>query len=313
MHQNCSLSIKWSDPLYAAAFSFIFAIGLVLNVLALVFFFRCTKIRSQTTVYMKNLACADLLLVVSLPVRCSFYVVRRPYPRLLCELNGLIFLVNMYGSIFFLTCISLDRCVAICFPMKSWLNGLRRHAAWYSAAVWLLVVGASIPPYLFGKLGQQQPNASCHQCFDQRPEFLTKPATLSFTLMLGCGVPLATILACSLALLRVLQRSSATRMDFIDWRKIRNMVVANVVIFALCFLPYHVVLLLLALDSDDQRLLPTYRATLPLACLNTVLDPLCYYFATETFQRSLGVRALRNALTSHTDSEGQQRRSRLNA
>ncbi|XP_069776221.1 lysophosphatidic acid receptor 6 [Narcine bancroftii] len=308
MNGNCSKGSLWSDPVYAAAFGLTFVAGLVLNSLALVFFFRFTQIRSQTTVYMKNLACADLLLVASLPIRCSFYILRQPFPQLLCELTGLIFLVNMYASIFFLTCISLDRCVAVCFPMKSVLSRLRRQAHWYSVGVWVLVVGASLPPYLHIKLAPRHLNASCILCFDQRPNYITQPTTLAFTLLVGCGLPLATILACSLALMRTVRRSSAARMDYIDWRKIRNMVVANVVIFTVCFLPYHVLLLLLKVwPSQKDRLLAAYLAAVPLACSNTVLDPLSYYFATETFQRSLGIQAMKMALTTNTESDGHDR------
>ncbi|XP_078057028.1 lysophosphatidic acid receptor 6 [Mustelus asterias] len=305
---NCTKAKPWTDPIYATAFSFIFLFGLLFNVLALVFFFRFTKIRSQTTVYMKNLACSDLLLVTSLPIRIWYYTSRPQLPPLLCELNGLIFLVNMYGSIFFLTCISLDRCVAICFPMKSRLNELRKLAVWFSTGIWVLVVGASIPPYLLIK---KSSNDSCRNCFDKDPIYVTNHVTLVPTLLIGYGIPLATILVCSLALLRGVRRSTATRMDYIDWRKIRNMVLANVVIFIICFLPYHTVLLLYyfhPIEEQGSPLSASYRVTITLACFNAVLDPLAYYFATETFQKSVGMKALKNALTSNTDSaEGNNR------
>ncbi|GCB79077.1 lysophosphatidic acid receptor 6-like [Scyliorhinus torazame] len=305
---NCTRTRHWTDPVYATAFSFIFLFGLLFNVLALVFFFRFTKIRSQTTIYMKNLAFSDLLLVSSLPVRIWYYISQPQLPLRLCELNGLIFLVNMYGSIFFLTCISLDRCVAICFPMKSRLNELRKRATWLSVGIWVLVIGASIPPYLLIK---RPSNDSCHSCFDQKPTYVTNPVTLVPTLLIGYGIPLATILVCSLALLRGIRQSSATRMDYIDWHKIRNMVLANVVIFIICFLPYHTVLLLYYIHpaTGKASALPgSYRITITMACFNAALDPLAYYFATETFQRSVGMKALKNALTSNTDSiEGNNR------
>ncbi|XP_078390030.1 lysophosphatidic acid receptor 6-like isoform X1 [Cetorhinus maximus] len=305
---TCGKLKQWTDPIYATAFSFIFLLGLVFNVLALVIFFRFTKIRSQTTVYMKNLACSDLLLVVSLPIRIWYYMSRPQLPLRLCELNGLIFLVNMYGSIFFLTCISLDRCVAICFPMKSRLNELRNWATWISVGIWVLVIGASIPPYL---IIPRKSNASCHSCFDKHPNFVTNPMTVVPTLFIGYGIPLATILICSHALLRGIRQSTATRMDYVDWHKIRNMVLANVVIFIICFLPYHTVLLLYNVSpakDQDSALPAAYRITITVACFNAMLDPIVYYFATETFQKSVGMKALKNVLTSNTDSaEGTNR------
>ncbi|XP_067834588.1 lysophosphatidic acid receptor 6 [Heptranchias perlo] len=302
--QNCSEANQPLDAFYVSAFSFIFLFGLVFNILALIFFFRFTKIRSQTTIYMKNLACADLLLVVSLPLRISYYISRQPFALLVCELNGLIFLVNMYGSIFFLTCISLDRCVAICFPMKSRLNELRKRASWISAGVWALVVGASIPPYVLVKIRKSASNDSCNLCFDKSPDYVTNPLTVATTLLVGYGIPLVTIVICSLALLRGVRRSSATRMDLVDWHKIRNMVATNIVIFVICFLPYHTVLLLYTVCGASSRdvLHKAYRLTMAIACCNAMLDPAAYYFTTETFQKSVGIKALKNALTSNTES-----------
>ncbi|XP_032870543.1 lysophosphatidic acid receptor 4-like [Amblyraja radiata] len=264
---------------------------------------------------MKNLACADLLLAASLPVRVAFYTDAwhpEAPPRLACEISGMVFLVNMYASIFFLACISLDRCAAICFPMRSRLSGARRGAPWYSALVWLVVVGASLPPYLYLKLGkglegQQNANTSnTTYCFKDRPNYVSNPAALAFALLMGCGVPLATVLACSLALLRSVRRSPAARQD---WPRVRNTVAVTLAVFALCFLPYHMVLLLMLVEpsTKDFGLDRAYHAAVPLACLNTVLDPVCYYFATETFQKSPGVRALRNALITNTGSDAQQR------
>ncbi|XP_078284198.1 lysophosphatidic acid receptor 4, partial [Rhinoraja longicauda] len=240
-----------------------------------------------------------------------------PAPKLVCELSGLVLLVNMYASIFFLACISLDRCAAICFPMRSRLSGARRRAPWYSAVVWVLVVGASLPPYLGRKMAQptnaiahsntstnSSDRAPCARCFEERPVYVAQPSALASTMLVGCGVPLATLLVCSLALLRSVRRSPAARQD---WPRVRAAVCATLAVFTLCFLPYHLALLLMALSPTNIGLQRAYHAAVPLACLNTVLDPVCYYFATETFQKSPGVRALRNALVSNTGSEQHQR------
>ncbi|XP_055521339.1 lysophosphatidic acid receptor 6-like [Leucoraja erinacea] len=312
---SCQDISHWSDSVFATAYGLTSALGLPLNTLALLYFFRCAAVRSHTTVYMKNLACADLLLAASLPVRVAFYAGAwhpKAPPRLACEISGMVFLINMYASIFFLACISLDRCAAICFPMKSRLSGARRGAPWYSALVWLVVVGASLPPYLYLKLrelpeAQQNANTSnisCIRCFEDRPAYVSDPAALAFALLNGCVVPLATVLACSLALLRSVRRSPAARQD---WPRVRNTVAVTLAVFALCFLPYHMVLLLMAVGPTPRNFDQAYHAAVPLACLNTVLDPVCYYFATETFQKSPGVRAVRNALITNTGSDVHQR------
>ncbi|XP_007884247.1 lysophosphatidic acid receptor 6 [Callorhinchus milii] len=287
--------------LFATVYSIIFTIGLLFNLLALIFFFRFTKIRSQTTVYMKNLACADLLLVISLPLKIYMYSTGRPLDRTICEINGLIFFINMYGSIFFLTCISLDRCVAICFPLKCRVNEFRKKAVWISVGVWVLVVGASMPAYLITKLRKTggSNNESCTNCFDEHPSYITRPSSVVLSLVIGYGTPLVTMVISSVALLRAVRLSTVAQMDMVDCQKIRNMVLTNVIIFIICFLPYHTILFLFLLNLNVAQV---YRIAMVIASWNTVLDPVAYYFTTETFQKTLGMQTLRNPLSSNTDS-----------
>jgi hypothetical protein len=61
---------------------------------------------------------------------------------------GLVLLVNMYGSIFLLTCMCFDRCMAVCLPMLSWVQEGRKKAPLVCLGVWLLTAGASLPIYI---------------------------------------------------------------------------------------------------------------------------------------------------------------------
>ncbi|XP_043933290.1 lysophosphatidic acid receptor 6-like isoform X2 [Protopterus annectens] len=255
---------------FVGANSLIFVLGLFLNVLALVIFFRYHKFRSPTTVYMKNLAISDLLLVAFLPVRIYYYGTNAHLDDTLCEITGLILLVNMYGSIFLLTCISGDRCMAVCFPMNSCVKSIRDNAKYICLGVWMLTVGASIPVYAFPKLKNNG----------------------SKTVMS----------ACSWALLRAVRRSSAAQMQHMRPHKIRSMIVANITIFLICFLPYNTVLLLyITTTSQTDYLHFAYRCALLVACVNTILDPIFYYFATESFMESV---TWKKIWGSNSDEEG---------
>ncbi|CAM5179054.1 unnamed protein product [Eretmochelys imbricata] len=304
MNSNYSSNSSSADPVFVGLYALIFTLGLVLNLAALYIFFRCSSVRSFTTVYMKNLAVSDLLLVVSLPVRIYYYSGRPSLGVQVCEITGLLLLVNMYGSIFLLTCISGDRCMAVCFPLHPRVKALRKQAKYICLGVWLLSCAGTVPTY-FTQPGKEPP---WDHCFDNKPKYVTQP-TVSSAMALCFVLPLLVMVVCSWALLRAIQRSAAAQMELVNSAKIRRMIVANITIFLGCFLPFHLVLICYQVDALQGDMLDfSYRCTLLVASANAALDPLAYYFATETFQRMVVMDNLRKAWGFHSDSaEGQSR------
>ncbi|XP_032870546.1 lysophosphatidic acid receptor 4-like [Amblyraja radiata] len=274
---------QWELP-FTLVYGVIIPMGLVLNVVALWVFCHDIRLRSGTTVYMKNLATADLLLVCFLPIRLVYITRSGDVAQLVCEVTSLIFLVNMYTSIFFLACISLDRCIATLWPLRLPLRRLHHAAPWVSAVVWLLSVGASLPPYLILKLRSNK--TTNHSCRDH--DAVTNRLTVSFTLSIGFGLPFALLLVCSLLALRSVRSSGRLDPHLKKARKTQNMILANLLIFTFCFLPYHAMLPfygnLQRRSNRTAHLL--YHAAQLLASSNAALDPILYYFSTEAFQKT---------------------------
>lgn len=279
-------------------YSFIFVVGLIFNVTALVVFLSQNKSRSQTTVYMTNLALADTLLVLTLPVRIYYHLGYTGLPQSVCDGLSLILKANMYGSIFLLTCISFDRCMAVTFPMSGRVQEWRNKAPLVCLGIWMLTFGVSVPIYL-SKQGQVSEEM---HCFDNLPVYATQPVVVGPTLSVGFGIPLVVMLICSWGLVRAVQQSTAAQTNLVDSRKIQRMIAASLLIFLLSFSPYHATLGLLSLYRRNVSCptLAAYRYSLMGACLNTVLDPIVYYFTTNTFRRNV-------------DSGAGQRMLRLNS
>ncbi|XP_053716914.1 lysophosphatidic acid receptor 6 [Synchiropus splendidus] len=266
--------------MHVCIYAFIFLVGLVFNLTALVVFCRQSKSRSQTITYMTNLALADILLILTLPVRIYYYSGFSKLPTGLCDALGLILKANMYSSILLLTCISCDRCMAVTFPMSTRVQGWRKKAPFVCLGIWILTIGASIPIYL-----SQQRSRS--HCFDEFPVYATQSYVVYPTLLLGFGIPFVTMLVSSWGLIRAVQKSIVAQTNLVDSKKIRRMIAASLIIFLISFLPYHVLILLLSLRKNSNPLLTAYRYSLMLACLNTVLDPIAYYFTTDTFRKNM--------------------------
>lgn len=85
---------------------------MVLNLVALYVFCFRTKQKTTSVIYTINLAVTDLLVNLSLPTRILLYY--SGGACLTCSyLHIFSYFVNMYCSILFLTCICVDRYLAI--------------------------------------------------------------------------------------------------------------------------------------------------------------------------------------------------------
>ncbi|XP_061574341.1 G-protein coupled receptor 20-like isoform X2 [Cololabis saira] len=92
--------------------SLIFLVGMVLNTVALYVFCFRTKQKTTSVIYTINLAVTDLLVNLSLPTRIVLYY--SGSACLTCSYMHIFsYFVNMYCSILFLTCICVDRYLAI--------------------------------------------------------------------------------------------------------------------------------------------------------------------------------------------------------
>ncbi|XP_045921283.1 lysophosphatidic acid receptor 6 [Micropterus dolomieu] len=291
-------------------YSFIAIVGLIFNLIALVFFFSYSKSKSQTIVYMTNLAIADLLLILTLPMRIYYHLGFNGLPQWLCDGLGLVLKANMYGSIFLLTCICFDRCMAVSFPMSTLIQEGRKKAPLVCLGIWILTFGASLPIYLSNR------NYSVNEhCFDNLPIYAIQLTVVLPTLLVGFGIPLVIMLICSWCMVRAIRQSTVVQTNLVDSRKIQRMIATSILIFVLSFLPYHATLVLLSMYRANTPcpILAAYRYSMMVACLNTVLDPVAYYFTTDTFRKNLDLGTVRQMFPLNTQSSEGNSRSRVPA
>nr|XP_032655094.1 P2Y purinoceptor 11-like [Chelonoidis abingdonii] len=189
-------------------------------------------------VYSFNLAVSDLLYALSLPFLAAYYYPPKHwrYGLALCKLERFLFSCNLYGSIFFLTCISVNRYLGIVHPLLVHGRLEPRHAKLLSGATWLLVAGLSAPTLHFSAL---QPRGNCTECLgsatdEQLPQYL--PYSL-FLAAVGCGLPfLLTLLSYAAILRTVCRNPHITRLEK---RKVGRLVSVGVALYAVSYLPYH--------------------------------------------------------------------------
>ncbi|KAJ8254880.1 hypothetical protein GJAV_G00198380 [Gymnothorax javanicus] len=278
------------DQLYTYIYLLIFIPGLMGNGLALWVLCRFIRKKTKAIIFMINLAIADLLHVLSLPLRIHYYLTHTwPFGKELCLLCFYLKYLNMYASIAFLVCISIQRCSFLMRPFcaKKWK---RRYDMRISAAVWL-VVGLCCSPFILMRSNGKGGSG----CFKDLP---TRKLSLKLLLMLHCPS---------------LSRGYSAQQPAGDKRKALQLVLVCTGVFLFCFAPYHVNFLLYMLVSQDVimhcpirlAVLQFHPISLCIASLNCCLNPLIYYFLTTEFREQLsrhGSSVLRGRLMSMESS-----------
>ncbi|XP_004643641.2 lysophosphatidic acid receptor 5 [Octodon degus] len=286
--------------LHMVVYSLVLAAGLPLNALALWIFLRVLRIKSVVSIYMCNLAASDLLFTLSLPLRLSYYAQHHwVFPDLLCQTSGAIFQMNMYGSCIFLMLINADRFAAIVHPLR--LRHLRRPrvARRVCLGVWALILVCAVPAARV-----HRPSVCSHAgrkwrlCFESFGDELWRGRLLLPLVLLaealGFLLPLAAVLYSSCRAFCVLARPDAPQSR--RRRKTVRLLLANLVIFLLCFVPYNATLAVYGLLRGDlvparpgtrEQVRGVLMVMVLLAGANCVLDPLVYYFSAEGFRNTL--------------------------
>lgn len=315
--QECP-NYQTTHRLHMVVYSLVLAAGLPLNVLALWVFLRCLRVHSVVTVYMCNLAASDLLFTLSLPVRLSYYARHQwTFPDLLCQTAGAIFQMNMYGSCIFLTLINVDRYAAIVHPLR--LRHLRRPrvARQLCLGVWALILVFAVPTVIVHKPSTCRYNGSkVRLCFESFSNELWKGGLLPLVLLaeaLGFLLPLVAVVYSSSRVFCTLARPDATRSQ--RRRKTVRLLLVNLVIFLLCFVPYNATLavygllrgnLVVASVEARHQVREVLMVMVLLAGANCVLDPLVYYFSAEGFRNTLrGLASPLQPRTLTTNGDGE--------
>ncbi|XP_013870452.1 lysophosphatidic acid receptor 5b [Austrofundulus limnaeus] len=262
---------------YAVVFGCILALGLPLNAVSLWILLRHHGLRSPNSVLMINLAISDLLLVIFLPMRVYFYATGTwPLGRTTCLVVTLLFRDNIRSSSIFITFISVDRLLAVVYPLRSRHLRTASNAVKGAAVVWLYVLLLNIPEGVnMSKHLYTQNDTICFESVHSNNP--RKPFILYFQTVVMI-VMLAVNIGCTFMVLRTL-RSHLNESAKVN-NKVKVMVIfaMNLVIFIICFLPVTFGSMTSLFGSD-------ITAFVCLATANCCLDPLLYYFSLDAFWR----------------------------
>nr|XP_057938753.1 G-protein coupled receptor 183 [Doryrhamphus excisus] len=294
---NCDVFVyqQAAVVLFPSFYSLVFIISVCGNSLILLVICQKRQKFNSTAVYLLNLALSDSLFTLTLPGRIVYYILHFDWPfgDLLCRMSTLIFFANTYAGIGFMTCISLDRYLAVVHPQR--LRCLRqvRVVRWICCSVWALV-SAQVAPLLFRNMLQQhQSRRTCMEYFNVdgyrwTPHFLLLACVVSFC------IPLFAILG---SYTRIHLKLRAAGRNFVGPSRKNHRANAIILLilltFIVCFSPYHLnVMQFMCRKIHHEVTCEELRAfkvssqiTVSLMNFNCCLDPVIYFFAIKTYKK----------------------------
>ncbi|XP_075685969.1 chemerin-like receptor 2 isoform X3 [Rhinoderma darwinii] len=247
--------------------------------------------KTVSTIWFFNLAIADLIFVLFLPLHITYVATNFhwPFGKILCKLNSFIAILNMFASVFFLTVICLDRYMTLAWPSISQRHRTLRISVIVSGFVWLLATFIASPSLYFRDTEMKRSTVICFNHFHETDYSIIQKIHTSLTLVkffIGYLFPLLTMVTCYTILsVRMKRRTTQTNSKFF-W-----MVLAIVVAFFLCWTPYHIFSLLELQIHHSDTYSEWLRIGMPistsLAFVNSCINPILYVLISKAFRTRL--------------------------
>uniref|UniRef100_A0A8C6QW11 G protein-coupled receptor 182 n=1 Tax=Nannospalax galili TaxID=1026970 RepID=A0A8C6QW11_NANGA len=269
----------------------IFVVGLVENLLVICVNWRRSGRVGMLNLYILNMAIADLGIILSLPV--WMLEVMLDYTWLWgsfsCRFTHYFYLANMYSSIFFLTCLSVDRYVTLTSASPSWQRHQHRVRRAVCAGVWVLSAIIPLPEVVHIQLVDDSDPICLFMAPFETYSTWALAVALSAT-VLGFLLPFPLI-----AIFNVLTACRLRKQGQGNGRRHCLLMWAYIVVFVICWLPYHVTLLLLTLNATyislhchlAHMLYFFYEIIDCFSMLHCIANPILYNFLSPSFRDRL--------------------------
>ncbi|XP_044208089.1 P2Y purinoceptor 1-like [Thunnus albacares] len=289
------VSFDFTSRFLPPVFILVFIVGLVANGWGLKSLLHNWKKLGDINVFVLNVGLTDILYLLTLPFLMVYYFKDSTwiFGDAFCKITRFCFNLNLYGSIGFLTCISVYRYLAIVHPMRVRGRLTVIHPVAISVMVWLLVSVQSLPDMFYTKTFRNKPG----KCYDTtHKKYVEDYLKYSFGWTLtGFCLPFLITLGCYGHLIFILCRKNTT--DKVLKKRCLRLLLILIVLFSVCYIPYHVLRNLnlwsrVLLEQKKCRewsngVYIAHQISRGLVCLNSALNPLVYLHGNEDITAQL--------------------------
>ncbi|XP_040056041.2 B2 bradykinin receptor-like [Gasterosteus aculeatus] len=283
-----------SQPVYILLIT---VLGILFNVFILMVFCFHKKACTVAEIYLSNLAAADLILVSCLP----FWAVHIsngfnwPFGLFMCKAVNLGIKINANSSVYFLVLVSMDRYVALVHTMSHGRMRRPKYAKLGCLLMWGFGLLLSFPTLFFRKVNYF-PEYNVTACFLEYPNLTTELFFDGMLIVFGFIVPISISSFCTIKIIQALKVQMTERFNAEKTeQKATNLVLAVLLAFFICWVPFHVVTTLDVLVRAEilggchlQSVLDICNQIFSyLAFFNSVLNPILYVIVGKNFRKKV--------------------------
>lgn len=289
-------------------FALIFVVGVLGNGTLIVVFLSVRQMRNVPNTYILSLALADMLVIVTtVPLVSTIYTFDTwPWGSFLCSVSEFMKDVSIGVSVFTLTALSSDRYFAIVDPLRKFhAHGGGRRATRMTLAIavsiWLLAILCGLPVLIGSHLKPVgiNPDKSIVICYPYPEAWGYNYAKLMVMLhfLVYYAIPLVIIAVFYVLIALHLMYSASVPGEMQGAvrqvrarRKVAVTVLTFVVIFGICFLPYHIFFLWFYFWPTAQQDYNTFWHVLRIlgffmSFANSCANPVALYFVSGAFRK----------------------------
>ncbi|XP_069753996.1 succinate receptor 1-like isoform X2 [Narcine bancroftii] len=290
MDINPQLEKYYLPTVYGIQFIF----GFLGNFIVILVYLFSLKDWKSCNIYLFNLSISDLLFTCTLPWLVHYYSNTncQIYKHHFCIINKYILYFNMYGSILFLTCISVDRYHLVLNPLKfHWLQK-KVNAVLICMSIWVFVIIELLPlGTIFSGVNTNNSRDCICSDFASSGEALGNLIYSLYLTIFGFLAPLCIMLFVYNRIVRSLKKMKQE--SRIPLRKPCRIVVLAITIFIVLLTPYHImrnIRIMSRIDvvemseCDKSVVKAVYTITRPVAFFNSVINPVFYFMLGDKFQ-----------------------------
>ncbi|GFG34895.1 hypothetical protein Cfor_07356, partial [Coptotermes formosanus] len=291
-------------------FALIFVVGVLGNGTLVLIFIRNRNMRNVPNTYIFSLALGDLLVIVTcVPFTSTVYTFESwPYGDLICKVSECMKDISIGVSVFTLTALSADRFFAIVDPMRKLhtAGGGRRATRLTiltAVFIWVLAIVCAMPAAVASyirviEIGNTKSINICYPYPESWGEVYAKSMVIG-KFIIYYAIPLIIISVFYLLMARHLILSTRNMPGEMQGqarqirarKKVAKMVLAFVIVFAVCFFPHHV--FMLWFYSDQAAASDNFNGFwhalriigFCLSFINSCINPIALYCVSGTFRK----------------------------
>ncbi|XP_045447006.1 tachykinin-like peptides receptor 99D [Melitaea cinxia] len=292
----------WRQVLWTVLFAGMVVVATVGNIVVIWIVLANKRMRSVTNYFLVNLSVADAM-VSTLNVTFNFtYMLYSDWPfgHFYCKFCQFIAVLSITASVFTLMAISIDRYVAIMKPLRPRLG--KRATLGIAAAIWAGSSIISSPNFIYFTIFEEkfEDGTNRRVCFAQWPDGNTTYSNIEYGynvtfMILTYFLPIISMtytyakVGVELWGSKSIGECTQRQLDNVkSKRRVVKMMMVVVVIFAVCWLPFHVYFLITSYYPEVvnyRYIQEIYLGIYWLAMSNSMYNPIIYCWMNSKFRR----------------------------